>query len=104
MSPGQRHLQQKFLDRLARYDKPLDFEKALKLIPNEELIHTYKNPSPGMLLGADWRRKDIIELIQDWGCGLAGPGATAHGHGIVVYIDQDDTLFVKTNIQQQEEI
>lgn len=36
-------------------------EQARAMLPDRNQIHTYLNPSGGLLIGADWPREDIQE-------------------------------------------
>lgn len=69
------------------------FEEAVAMLPDGDDIHTFRS-SPMCLIGADWRREQIIEAIRDGGVELAGPTATSMGHGLVLCNDR--TLFIAT--------
>ena len=60
-------------------------------------IHTFITPLPGgMVIGADWSVDDIRELIDEYGAELAGPDATAFGHGVVVIRPGRNPIFLET--------
>ncbi len=62
----------------------LTFEQAVALIPGVN-----------MLIGADWPRKDILELFKKETPTLAGPEATRMKHGIACK-DDGRWVFVQT--------
>lgn len=75
-------------------------EQALAMLPEGDLIHTFRN-SGGMLLGADSNRADIEEEIRKAEKReVAGEMATSMGHGLVLRPKgakyQGDLLFVAT--------
>lgn len=74
----------------------LDPEAAIAMLPDGDRIHTFRNPN-GFCLGADWDRTELIETIQTAiQRELAGPLASAMGHGLVVWTDERSPLFVET--------
>lgn len=75
-------------------------EQAIAMLPDGDVIHTFRNPG-GMLLGADWNRTDIEREIREAERReLAGEVATNTGHGLVLFPPgakcQRDLLFVAT--------
>lgn len=73
----------------------LTAEEALAMLPDGEYIHVLDNPHPGVISGADWKRDDVLSLIENNICELAGPMATSMGHGLAVGGD-DGVWFVQT--------
>lgn len=76
----------------------LAHQQAIDLLPDTgDEIHTYLNPAPNVLLGADWSRDSILKAIynSDPMPELAGKQATESGHGLVVWY-RGDPLFVAT--------
>lgn len=72
--------------------------EAEALIPDNEQIHTFRQGG-FTLIGADWDRKDILELFKTGLPRSAGPRATAMRHGMVcedhrgyIFIETKDTL------------
>jgi len=58
--------------------------KAL-LLPGEE-IHVFLNPSPGVMVGADWDRAQILELLEKAETlRIGGPQCVGLGHGLVAF-------------------
>lgn len=74
-------------------DRELDTNKAIKMLPDGEHIHTFRNTA-GMLLGADWDRKDIIIAIKRYGVEFSGEQAIALEHGLV--LNDGSFLFIET--------
>ncbi len=59
-------------------------EAKERLVVNHGAVHTFVNPSLGMLIGADWDVEDAIKLMEKHGVEEAGPMARATGHCLVV--------------------
>jgi hypothetical protein len=47
------------------------------------------------MIGADWPRDEVVKLLRTHKAELAGPMATASGHGIAV-LDEEKRLFIAT--------
>lgn len=75
--------------------KLIDYEQAVAMLPEDDQIHVYDNPAPGVLVGADWDRDELLSLMRESACELAGETATSMGHGLVVW-DGKRPLFVAT--------
>ena len=75
----------------------ISFEQAVKMLPDEERIHTFRSTGP-VILGADHDRVSLIETMKKFQdkIELSGKNATAMGHGIVL-TDDKGPLFIKTN-------
>ena len=71
------------------------YEEALGLLPGRGPIHTFMNPRPGVLFGADWSRADIRKAFKRYGVELSGENATRTGHGLVFW-DGSRHIFVQT--------
>lgn len=69
-------------------------EQAEALLPEGELIHTFRQAGPAML-GCNWDRNEVLALLRTLKPELAGPGATALDHGLVVF-DATGPLFIGT--------
>jgi len=81
-------------------DNILTKEKALEIIPDSELIHTFTNKNY-MIIGADWNRSDIVDLINKTQfIYKSGPTAKKMNHGIAIRID-DHYLFIETKNSYQ---
>lgn len=73
----------------------LDFDEAVKMLPDSDDIHTFRNPPNGMLIGADWHKEKLIVLIKKYGVQLSGDQARDLGHGLVVKDDMS-YIFIET--------
>ena len=69
-------------------------EKARQMLPNLELVHTFRS-APGVLLGCDMEKPKLEAEIDRCQCELSGPVATKMKHGLVVHT-ADGPLFVET--------
>lgn len=89
--------------------KFLTSEEAIELLPDGEEIHTFYNFPMG-LIGADWRREDIIEELKGENnkIEVCGESARTMGHGICVYSKgetiQSNILFIATNMEKLNEL
>lgn len=84
----------------------LSYDDAVALLPDGEEIHTFVNPSNNMLVGADWSREHILELLKTGAPELAGDAATSMGHGLVAFrvVDMEkevkrDPIFIATKAE-----
>lgn len=83
---------------MSREDAVITSEQAEGLLPDGEDIHTFLNGS-GMLLGADWSRKEVLAGLQSAKViKLTGEMAREMGHGIA-FIDEKAKgwVFVSTD-------
>lgn len=71
-------------------------QDAIEMLPEGDEIHTFINAVPGVMLGADWSRKDVIEAIGRCMCELAGETARRMKHGLAIWTREDRPLFVET--------
>ena len=79
----------------------LSFDEAIKLIPDREEIHTFRNPG-GMLLGADWDRAKLLDAMRKSpAIQVSGETAQRMGHGLV--IEDDGLLFIEAANYDQTE-
>lgn len=76
----------------------LELEEAMKMIPNTDTIHVFRNPN-GMLIGADWSREEVIDLIKQYGAELSGEQATRMGHGLAV--NDGAWCFIETKVRNE---
>lgn len=74
----------------------LTVDEAEKMLPIGDKVHVFMNPGAGMLVGADWSRKDIVDLFNRSKPTLSGPEAANMKHGIAV-MDGGRWLFVETS-------
>ena len=80
----------------------LTYEEAVSILPNDENIHTFKN-APFGLLGADWSKEEIFELLKNTETviELTGEQARAMKHGMCAYRKdakyQSQIVFIETD-------
>jgi len=71
-------------------------DAALAMLPEGDSIHTFLNPAPAMMVGADWDRSEVESLIRSTtSLRFAGEVATSMGHGLVAWRD-DHWVFIET--------
>jgi hypothetical protein len=83
-------------DKIADEDlaKKLTLDEAMALIVEGAYIHSIRQAGFAMI-GADWKRKEVVEHIKKHGAELAGKGATRMGHGVAV-VDDNGPVFFQT--------
>ncbi len=75
----------------------LSYEDAVTMLPDGPQIHTFVNPGVGMVVGADWDRDEILELLKTGKPELSGEQATRMGHGIVAWRQPEGkAIFIAT--------
>lgn len=86
--------------------KFLTYDEAVAMLPDGDDIHTFV--SGGMLIGADWGRQSILDLLKTGKPELSGGMAASMGHGIVAWrnVDEEndklsDPIFIQT-VQKDE--
>ena len=72
----------------------LTYEQAVALLPEGDEIHTYLSDD-NVLVGADWDRDSVLDLLREGAPELAGPAATKAGHGLVAF-RADGPVFIAT--------
>ena len=73
----------------------LTTEQAISVLPDGEYVHTFRGGG-GLIIGADWKRADIVEAIEMAGTVLlTGPGARSMKHGIC--ISNGGALYIETD-------
>jgi hypothetical protein len=72
---------------------PLDAAAAIAMLPDRDTVHVVSNGTAGVLIGADWDRPAVEELIRANGAELSGPAAS--GHGLFVAVG-GRRLFIET--------
>jgi hypothetical protein len=73
----------------------LNRKQADELLADGKQVHTFMNPAPSVLLGADWEREALLKLADEGKAELAGPAATKAKHGVVVF-SNGDAVFCAT--------
>lgn len=82
--------------------KIITFEEAVSLLPNEENIHTFRQ-APFGLMGCDWSKDEIFELLKNPETTIELTGESARGmkHGMCAYRKdakyQSDIVFIETD-------
>ena len=75
----------------------LTYDEAVALLPDGEEIHTFLSTPIGALVGADWERAKILELLRDTDCReVTGPSAQSMGHGLAAYRADGVPVFIET--------
>ena len=77
----------------------LSYEQAVSLLPDGDDMHVFLNPN-GMLLGADWSRKAVLDILHKGECQIGGDMCISMGHGLVCTCD-GRYHFVKTRPPKQ---
>lgn len=72
----------------------LTADEAIAMLPDGEMLHTFRSPGANILLGCDWARDEIIDLLRTGEPELSGEQATAMKHGLVVW--SNGYLFIET--------
>ena len=72
------------------------------MLSKEEYIHTFRQGPVGVLIGADWKRSDLLKAFQEYQPELSGEQATAMKHGLV-FIDEFGAVFVETAFEHKSE-
>jgi hypothetical protein len=86
----------------------LPIEEAIKMLPDNEVIHTFRNPVHNLLLGCDVEKSKIIKLFETCPPQLSGELAAGMNHGLVIK-DETGYMFIETatetyNISEMIEI
>ena len=81
----------------------ISFEQAIKMLPDEERIHTFRNKGP-VLLGADYDRISLIETMKKFQdkIEISGKNAMELGHGLAL-IDDKGALFIETKREVEKD-
>lgn len=79
----------------------LSYDEAVRVLPNEEYIHTFINDAIG-LIGADLEKHEILHKLKNSDViELCGEQARSLGHGICCYKEsakyKSDILFITTD-------
>lgn len=83
--------------------RSLTVEEAKSLLPQGAKIHVYSNPG-GMLIGADWSRKDVFDEFEGNpdSIEIGGDMCRRMGHAIVVH-KSDGPWFIAHDKQKLDE-
>jgi len=71
-------------------------KQAVKLLPKGKTIHVFLNPGVGILLGADWDRKDVLALLaKATRIEETGEHSQRMGHGLAA-LEGNEWRFIET--------
>ena len=80
----------------------LTFEEAVEMLPDSDHVHTFRNPGPGIMIGADFDRTKLLEKMKQSTVRLSGKSATAMKHGMALF-DDTGPLFIATKEQEEDD-
>lgn len=80
---------------------PLAYDEAVAMLPDGDYVHTFLGGGMA-LIGADWKREDILTLLQAGKPELSGSNATALGHGIVAW-SRNQPIFIETRKEESDD-
>jgi hypothetical protein len=66
------------------------YEADILMKPGE-YVHTFKNSIPGVMLGCDMKRSEILKAVH---FEKAGDNASRMGHGLVAWMSEKDGDFI----------
>lgn len=81
----------------------LSAEEAISVLPEGDNIHTFRSAGTA-LLGADWMRKELINTISESLCEVGGEACRAMRHGLVVWTQKANPLFVECDDEKLGQI
>lgn len=83
----------KMITRIQNEEKRefISTKRALAMIADGDRIHVTTEPRPGIMVGAEWDRQDVIFLIKSGKPELTGPIASKAGYRLAV-----DSYFIRT--------
>lgn len=73
----------------------LTYDEAVAMLPEGDQIHTYLNPALSVMIGADWPRSAVLDLLRTGKPEIAGLEATRIHHGLVAW-SGEQPVFVET--------
>jgi len=71
--------------------------EAIALLPDGDEVHTFRNPGAGMLIGADWKRSEVIKALSESGPNeieIGGDECQRMEHAIVLWDGDSRPLFI----------
>jgi len=80
-------------------DNKLSYEEAVKLLPKGPRVHSYREAGLGILLGADYERKDLLDAMKQYPLYRSGEVASSMKHGLALK-DEQGWLFIETKTQR----
>jgi hypothetical protein len=71
------------MDEVRLEKQLLNYDQAVALLNEGDTIHVFVNPN-GMLVGADWSRKEVLKLLKEADeIQIGGEQCIAFKHGLV---------------------
>lgn len=79
--------------------------ESISVLSDGDYIHTFRNPGPGVMIGADIKRERIIDLIHEHSDTLQVGGDMCRKlkHGLVLF-DSSGPLFIASDEARLNEI
>lgn len=75
--------------------KEITKEQFIEKIPKSEFVHTFRSAAFG-LIGADWKRTEVLDALDKHEFGISGEQATRMKHGLWIK-DTSGFVFIETN-------
>lgn len=73
-------------------------EEAASMLPGDDPIHVVSNPGVGVMIGADWSKRDLAAaLATATKIEESGPLARQRGYGLCFMTPDHQRLFIKTH-------
>lgn len=60
----------------------LSYDQAVSMLADGDDVHVFLNPN-GMLIGADWSRQSVLDMIRVGAPQIGGDACLSMGHGLV---------------------
>ena len=80
----------------AEQEELLTYDEAVALLPDGDEVHAFLSMG-GMLIGADWERGKILELLRESDRReVTGPAAQSMGHGLAAFRADGVPVFIAT--------
>lgn len=73
----------------------LTYDEAVALLPEGGTVHTLLDTGTGCLVGADWSREQVLDLLRAGRREVTGPAAQAMDHGLAAFRD-GAPVFIET--------
>lgn len=81
----------------------LNAEQAKSVLLEGDSIHTFRNPSGGMMMGADWSRaklEALLDKLPEGNIEIGGPTCKGMKHGLIAWVD--GPLFIECDTAKLE--
>ncbi len=77
--------------------------EAIKLLKDRLIIHTFRNPSPGEIVGSNYSKHEIIEILKENADKIVISGTICRGLGYGLTVDDNGLLRIETNERKLNE-